>query len=175
MAKPKKGTAYHVLFPMVDATDYAAIESAIVASDVSAKFYGVNQGQSAAGTTSGTVSRAASVVHSGVFRLEVKGTENNYDNMMVRIQGTGCAEQIVTWENMDYDDSDIYLQIAAAAGSVTIGASSMSDLRSAIAAVSAVVSTSDMSDIRSAITAAASDVKSAIAAGVPISASDMSD
>jgi hypothetical protein len=88
MAKPKKGQAHHVLVPMVDATDFASIESAIVASDVSARFYGVEQGQSAAGTTSGAVSRTASVVHSGIFRIELKGTENNYDNMLLRILGT---------------------------------------------------------------------------------------
>lgn len=110
MAKPKKGALHQILVPMVDATDFASIESGITESDfnsgVTKKFYGVNTGGSAA-TTSGTISKAGSLVRSGVFRITLKASENNYDQMMVRLNKTGCAEQVIVWENVDNDDSDI--------------------------------------------------------------------
>lgn len=110
MAKPKKGQLAQFMVPMVDATDFVSIESAITASDFNSgatvKYYGLNQGGSAA-TTSGTVSKTASLVRSGVFRITLKGSENNYDAMQLRINKTGCAEQIIPWENVDNDDSDI--------------------------------------------------------------------
>lgn len=110
MAKPKKGQLAQFLIPMVDATDFASVESGITESDFNSgatrKFYGWNHGVSTA-TTSGSISKTASLVRSGVFRLTLKGSENNYDNMMVRVNKTGTAEQILTWENVDNDDSDI--------------------------------------------------------------------
>src|SRR6185295_6547484 len=110
MALPKKGALHQLLVVMVDATDFASVESGITESDfnsgVTKKFYGVNTGGSAA-STSGTISKTGSLVRSGVFRITLKGSENNYDQMMIRLSKTGCAEQIITWENVDNDDSDI--------------------------------------------------------------------
>src|SRR6185369_11462443 len=110
MASGKKGTLHQILVVMVDSTDFASVKSAITESDfnsgVTKKFYGLNVGGSAA-TTSGTISKTGSLVRSGVFRLTLKTTENNYDQMMVRLNKTGCAEQIITWSNVDNDDSDI--------------------------------------------------------------------
>ena len=110
MAAPKKGQLKQFMVPMVDATDFASVESAITESDFNSgatvKFFGVDNGTSAA-FTSGTVSKTARLVKSGVFQIVLKGTENNYDEMMVRINKTGCAEQIITWGNVDNDDSDI--------------------------------------------------------------------
>jgi hypothetical protein len=110
MAKSKKGALHQLLVVMVDATDFASVESGITESDfnsgVTKKFYGVNTGGSAA-TTSGTISKTASLVRSGVFRVTIKGTENNYDKMMARFSKTGTAEQIYEWDNVDNDDSDL--------------------------------------------------------------------
>lgn len=205
MAQPKKGALHQIFVTMVDSTDFASVESAITASDfnsgVTAKFYGMNTGGSAA-TTSGTISKTASLVHSGVFRITLKTTENNYDLMQVRFNKTGCAEQIIEWQNVDNDDSDLlsaisignsrvllvqsqlsdaYSQLSdfrsdihsfVSTTGVGLHASALSDIRSAIAAVTASVSASDMSDIRSAITAAASDVKSYVS-GIGASSSDV--
>lgn len=110
MAAPKKGQLAQFQVPMVDSTDFASVESGITASDFNSgatvKFYGANHGGSAA-TTSGTVSKTASLIRSGMFRITLKGTENNYDTMSLRINKTGCAEQILQWTNVDNDDSDI--------------------------------------------------------------------
>lgn len=177
MAHPKKGALHQVLVPMVDATDFASIESAITASDFNSgatvRFYGLNTGGSAA-VTSGAVSKIASLVRSGVFRITLKTTENNYDLMMLRINKTGCAEQILTWSNVDNDDSDIMSQLlliasaasdaasAAVQGSsrVLLVQSRLSDLDSRLA--------SELSDVLSGIVALsglASDAHSAAAQG----------
>jgi len=129
MAIPKKGQLHQFMVPLVDSTDFASIESGITESDFNSgatvKFYGVNHGTSAA-FTSGTVSKTGRLVRSGVFQITLKGTENNYDEMMVRINKTGVAEQIVTWANADYDDSDIMSRLS------DVG----SDLRSYLVALS---------------------------------------
>ncbi len=110
MAQPKKGALHQLFVVLVDSTDFASVKSAITESDfnsgVTKKFYGINTGGSAA-ATSGTISKTGSLVRSGVFRLTLKTTENNYDRMQVRVNKTGCAEQIIEWENVDNDDSDI--------------------------------------------------------------------
>ena len=52
MAQAKKGQLFQFLAVMVDATDFASVESAITESDfnsgVTKKFYGLNVGGSAA-------------------------------------------------------------------------------------------------------------------------------
>lgn len=166
MALPKKGTLHQVLVPMVDATDFASIESAITESDfnsgVTKKFYGVNTGGSAA-TTSGTISKTGSLVRSGVFRLTLKTTENNYDQMMIRVNKTGCAEQIYVWENVDNDDSDIVSAIAIGNSRVLLVQSALSDLQSYVLVMSGV-----LSDVQSAVLvvqSAASDAASAAQQG----------
>lgn len=161
MANGKKGQLYQFMVPMVDATDFASVESAITESDFNSgatrKFYGCNHGGSAA-TTSGTISKTASLVRSGVFRLTLKTTENNYDQMMVRISKTGCAEQIIAWDNVDNDDSDIM-------SALTVIQSMASDAASAAQQGSsrALINQSRISDVASylvAMSAAVSDVYS---------------
>lgn len=104
MARPKKGALHQVLVPMVDSTDFASIESGLTASQFNAatkKFYGWNTGASTA-ATSGTVSKAGSLVRSGIFRQCLKTTENNFDVMQLHVIGaTGCAHQIIEWTNDD--------------------------------------------------------------------------
>lgn len=161
MAKGKKGALYQLLVPMVDATDFASIESAITESDfnsgVTKKFYGCNHGGSAA-TTSGTISKTGSLVRSGVFRITLKGTENNYDVMMARFTKTGCAEQIFVWENVDNDDSDLMSYLVAMSAAISdahsaaiLGASHASDAHSAatLGASRALLLVSSVSDLQS--------------------------
>lgn len=188
MANPKKGALHQVFVVMVDATDFASVESAITASDftsgVTAKFYGMNTGGSAA-TTSGAISKAASLVRSGVFRVTLKGSENNYDTMMARFNKTGCAEQILVWDNVDNDDSDIMSAITLIASMASdahsaaiLGASHASDALSAVGVANSriLLVQSRLSDLDSRLVSDLSDVRSAIALiPVAVSASDMSD
>lgn len=160
MAKPKKGALHQLLVTMVDATDFASVESAITESDfnsgVTKKFYGVNTGGSAA-TTSGTISKTASLVRSGVFRLTLKTTENNYDAMQVRINKTGCAEQIYEWQNVDNDDSDMMSAITALASLASDAHSAAAQANSRVLVVQ-----SFASDIRSHVSDLQSDFQSRV-------------
>jgi hypothetical protein len=162
MAKPKKGQLAQFMVPMVDATDFASVESAVTASDFNSgatvKFYGLDQGGSAA-TTSGAVSKIASLVRSGVFRITLKGTENNYDAMMLRVNKTGCAEQIVCWENVSNDDSDLMSALTVIQSMASDAASAAQQGNSRVILVQSRLSdldsrlASDISDILSGITA----------------------
>jgi hypothetical protein len=160
MAKPKKNTLHQILVPMVDGTDFASVESGITESDfnsgVTKKFYGVNTGGSAA-TTSGTISKLASLVRSGVFRITLKATENNYDLMMVRVNKTGCAEQIMTWENVDNDDSDIMSALTLIQSMASDAASAAQQANSRV-----LVNQSFLSDIRSHVSDLQSDFQSRV-------------
>ncbi len=94
-----KGAIHQITFVMVDATDFATVESGVAAASCTAKFYGVNHKDSV--FTSGAVSKAVTVVRSGVMGLILKSTENTFDRMFVKIteSDTGCADQHVVWEN----------------------------------------------------------------------------
>jgi uncharacterized protein YeeX (DUF496 family) len=181
MAAPKKNALHQVFVPMVDATDFVSIESGLTASQFNAgtrKFFGMNTGGSAA-TTSGAISKVGSLVKSGVFRVTLKGTENNYDQMMIRITGvTGSAEQIIVWSNVDSDDSDITSALtviqsmasdAASAAQqansrVLLVLSNVSDVQSALAIVGSrvLVAQSFLSDIRSHVSDLQSDFQSRV-------------
>lgn len=183
MAHPKKGALHQVLVPMVDSVDFASIKSGITASDFNSgatlRWYGLNTGGSAA-TTSGAVSKTASLVRSGVFRITLKTTENNYDAMMLRVNKTGCAEQILVWSNVDNDDSDIMSMLTAISGLVSdahsaaiLGASHASDAHSAatLGASRALLIQSRLSDLDSRLVSDLSDVLSQLTV-VQSSASD---
>src|SRR5574343_571326 len=107
MAELKKNQLNQIMFVMVDATDFASIESALGAASVAGKFFGVNHGGSVA-MTSGALSKACSVVHSGIFRQTLKATECNYDYVVYRFTATGCADQVMAFQTVTNDDSDIY-------------------------------------------------------------------
>jgi hypothetical protein len=174
MAIAKKGALAQRLVVMVDATDFASVESAITESDFNSgatkKFYGYNHGGSAA-TTSGTISKTASLVRSGVFRLTLKTTENNYDRMMVRISKTGCAEQIIEWDNVDNDDSDLMSAILLAQSAASDAASGITVANSRI-----LLNQSRISDIYSLLSDTNSDLRSLITTtGVELNASMLSD
>jgi hypothetical protein len=101
-----------IIFPMVDKTDFASIESGVT-SNITAKYYGVSHGGSAA-MSSGTVSKTASVVHSGIFRLTLKATETNYDYVLYRITHASCADQILVFQPAEIDPSDTHSMLSDA-------------------------------------------------------------
>lgn len=111
MAELKKNQMNQIMFVMVDATDFASIESALGAASVAGKFYGVNHGGSAA-MTSGALSKACSLVHSGIFRQTLKAAECNYDYTVYRFTATGCADQVMAYQMVTYDDTDTYSMLS---------------------------------------------------------------
>ena len=133
MAQIKKNVLTNIIFPMVDRVDFASIESAITASDFNSaaikKFFGVTHGNSDA-FTSGTISKATTLVHSGIFQQTLKTTETNYDYLVIRFTPPSCADQILIFEPLDYDDSDVMSRLS------DIG----SDLRSFLAVMSGIQS-----------------------------------
>jgi uncharacterized protein YeeX (DUF496 family) len=145
---------------MVDSVDFVSIESGLTASQFNAgtrKFYGMNTGGSAA-TTSGAISKVASLVRSGVFRVTLKGTENNYDAMVIRIAGaTGCAEQVIAWSNVDNDDSDIMSALTVIQSMASDAASAAQQVNSRV-----LVAQSFLSDIRSHVSDLQSDFQSRV-------------
>ena len=156
MANPKKGQLMQVIFPMVDKTDFASIESGITASDFNSaatkKIFGVNHGVSDA-FTSATISKAATLVRSGIFQQTLKTTEANYDELIVVFRHPSCADQILRYTLADYDDSDIMSRLS------DVG----SDLRSYLVGMSGAIS-----DIESQVdlnASLASDAHSAAAQG----------
>jgi hypothetical protein len=171
MAFPKKGALHQEFVPMVDSVDFATIESAVTASQFNAgtrKFYGMNTGGSAA-VTSGAISKVASLVRSGVFRVTLKGTENNFDMMEIRIAGvTGCAEQIIQWMNVDNDDSDIMSALTVIQSMASDAASAAQQGNSRVLLVQSRLSdfdsrmVSDVSDIRSLLSDFLSDFQSRV-------------
>jgi uncharacterized protein YeeX (DUF496 family) len=143
MSRPKKGALAQFMIPVRQSSD-GSIASTVTASDFNSgatvRFFGTNHGGSAA-TTSGAVSKIASLVKSGVFRITLKGTENNYDEMMLRITKTALKDTIVAWNNDTKTTSDIISRLS------DIG----SDLRSFLVVMSGVQSDiySSLSDLQS--------------------------
>jgi cell fate (sporulation/competence/biofilm development) regulator YmcA (YheA/YmcA/DUF963 family) len=153
----KKGQLHQVMFVMVDATDFATTESGVAAANCTAKFFGVNHNASAA-MTSGAVSKALSLVRSGILRATLKTTENNYDFMMLKVteSAVGCAPQVLTWENEAVDLSDVHSLL-------TLVASNVSDVESQLDLVPVVDHSSRLSDILSLL----SDLDSNLQSRVP--------
>lgn len=158
MAQIKKNQLANIIFPMVDKTDFASIESGITASDFNSaatkKVFGVTHGNSTA-FTSATISKAATLVRSGIFQQTLKATETNYDYLVVRFTHASCADQILVFQPVDYDDSDLMSRIS------DVG----SDLRSYLVGMSGMLSDVDsqlllnasmISDAHSAATLASS-------------------
>ena len=133
MAQLKKNQLNQILFVAVDRTDFASVESALTASQMTAagtrKFYGVNHGGSAA-MTSGAISKVLSLVHSGIFRCTLKAAEANYDQLLVRITHTSMADQILVYDLVDSDDSDILSAITIGNSRVLLNQSRISDVYS---------------------------------------------
>src|SRR3972149_1961606 len=111
----KKNAMNQIMFPMVDKTDFATIESGITASDFNSaatkKFFGVNHGVSDA-FTSGTLSKAATLVHSGIFQQTLKAAETNYDYIIYRFSHASAADQILIFQTVTNDDTDIISRLS---------------------------------------------------------------
>lgn len=154
MAQPKKGTLCQKLFVCVDSTDFASVESGVT-SNFTTTYLGVNHGSAAA--SSGAVSKAISVVHSGLMRMTCKTTENNYDEMLVKIVHASCADQHLIWSNRTNDDADVISRISDLASNITSQVSDLaslaSDAHSAAAQGNsrALVLQSRLSDVESAV------------------------
>src|SRR5574343_62172 len=200
MAELKKNQMNQIMFVMVDATDFASIESALGAASVAGKFYGVNHGGSAA-MTSGALSKACSVVRSGIFRQTLKAAECNYDYAVYRFTAAGCADQVMAFQMRTYDDTDAYSMLSdfysdfgsrvpkavATASRLLLAESVISDAHSAAAQANSrvLVVQSMASDAHSAADQATSrdlvnqsmisDVDSAITSRFLIYTSDISD
>lgn len=106
-----KNAMNQIMFPMVDRTDFASIESGITASDFNSaatkKIFGVNHGTSTA-FTSATISKAATLVRSGIFQQTLKAAECNYDYLIVSFRHPSCADQILIFQPAEIDPSDTY-------------------------------------------------------------------
>ena len=154
MAQPKKGTLCQKLFACVDKTDFATVESGVT-SNFTTTYKGVNHGSAAA--SAGTVSKAISVVHSGIMRVTLKTTENNYDEMLVKIVHASCADQHLVWSNRTNDDTDVISRISDLNSNITSQVSDLasvaSDAHSAAAQGNsrALVLQSRLSDVESAV------------------------
>src|SRR5574343_1127037 len=190
MAELKKNQMNQILFVMVDGTDFATIESTLGAASVAARFYDVNHGGSVA-MTSGALSKACSLVHSGIFRQTIKATECNYDYVVYRFTATGCADQVMAFQTVTNDDSDIYSMLSdflsdfqSRVPKAVATNSQLSDLASDLR--SYLVSMSGMlSDTHSAATLGASralvnqsmlsDIDSALTSQLLLYTSDISD
>ena len=150
----KKNAMNQIMFPMVDATDFATIESTVTASDFNSgatkKFYGVNHGGSVA-FTSGAISKAATLVTSGIFQQTLKAAECNYDYLTYVFRKTGCADQILIFETDDVDPSDIYSQLSDFRSDISyqlesVIISNISDLDSQV-----LLNASNISDVESQV------------------------
>jgi hypothetical protein len=176
MAVFKQGQVNQILAVMVDKTDYAAIESGVT-SGFTCTLYTYKQNSSTA-TSAVTLSRAPSVVRSGIFRIVLKSTETSgLDNALLKIAHASCAEQYIPINFQAQDISNYLSSIsdlasnaysAAAAGSsrALLNQSRISDTYSMLSdfysdfgsrVPKLVATNSQVSDL-------ASDVKSAIAA-----------
>ena len=158
MAKLKKNAMNQIMFPMVDSTDFATIESAITASDFNSgatkKCFGVNHGGSAA-FTSGAISKATTLVTSGIFQQTLKANECNYDYLTFVFRKTGCADQILIFETND-DISSQLSDVNSNLLSYLLGMSGMlSDVDSQV-----LLNASMISDVESQVNINSSDIDS---------------
>lgn len=168
MAKPKRGQMFQFMVPARSSSDGSLI-TGMTASDFNSgavcKWFGVNHGVSDA-FTSGTMSKTARLVSSGLMQFTLNATENNYDEMVFRARKTSMRPMFAAWNNQDYDESDLMSRLSDVA----------SDLRSYM-----VETRSQLSDVQSylvAVSGSLSDVQSAVAVGnskLVVNKSDISD
>ena len=146
---------------LVDKTTFADLESGVTESDFNSaatrKFFGMNHGVSDA-FTSGTISKAGRLISSGVFQITLKGTENNYDRMHIRISHPSAAVQIIPWENVDNDDSDLMSALTVIQSMASDAASAAVQANSRVILVQ-----SRLSDLDSRLVSDVSNIASAIA------------
>jgi uncharacterized protein YfcZ (UPF0381/DUF406 family) len=163
MPKFIKNAMNQIIFPMVDKTDFASIESGITASDFNSaatkKFFGVNHGVSDA-FTSGTISKAATLVHSGIFQQTLKAAECNYDYIVYRFAHASCADQILIFQTEELDLSDVISDLKSNLANRSALSDLSSDLKSYLAGMSGVLS--DVYSLATLIASNVSDVESQV-------------
>lgn len=146
MPKFIKNAMNQIIFPMVDKTNFADIESTITASDFNSaatkKFFGVNHGVSDA-FTSGSISKAATLVHSGIFQQTLKAAECNYDYIVYRFSHASCADQILIFQTEELDLSDVLSDLKSNLANRSQLSDIASDLRSYLAGMSGMLSDVD--------------------------------
>lgn len=166
MANIKKGQLANIIFPMVDGTDFASIESGITASDFNSaatrQYVGYDHGASAAAAFS-DLSKATNLVRSGIFHHVLNETETNFDVIMVRFTHPSCADQLLVYYTDTYDDSDIMSRLS------DIG----SDLLSYLTGLSGMISDVDSQLLLNA--SMISDVQSALDSQYLVLLSNISD
>src|SRR3990167_7294511 len=173
MAELKKNQMNQIMFPMVDRTGFATLESALgTDSDFNSKatktFFGLNHGGSVA-FTSGAISKLATTVRSGLYALTLKASECNYDMLTVRITHPSCADQLLLFQTVTNDDSDMYSMLSdlmsdfqSRVPKLVANNSQLSDLHSDLRSFLVV-----MSGIQSDILSAVSDLQSDFQSRVP--------
>lgn len=176
MATIKKGALANIVFPMVDGTDFASVESGLTASDfeskVTKRYIGVTHGNSTAAST-GTISKTITLVRSGIFQQTLNETETDFDYLMLSFEpsNTSLAHQILVFHPVDYDDSDIFSQLS------DIGSNLLSYLTGMSGAISDVESQLDLVATSNYLSAVHSDLTSQIGdiGTGTVTASDISD
>jgi uncharacterized protein YeeX (DUF496 family) len=111
MAELKKNTMNQILFVMVDGTDFASIKSTLGAASVAGRLFGVTHGGSVA-VVSAAISKACSLVRSGIFRQTLKAAECNYDYCTYRFTATGCADQVMAFQMVTNNDVAMYSELS---------------------------------------------------------------
>jgi len=112
----RKNAGNQILFILTKTGDNSHAKGATVSQITAAgpSYLLVNNG-SAAVATKGTISRAASLVKSGVFRQSLKAAECNGDQGMYMFTATSCTLQFIPVVFDKYPTSMVYSQAAKAA------------------------------------------------------------
>ena len=176
MAIFKQGQLCQIVVPMVDKTNFASIESGVT-SGFTCTLYTYKQNSSTA-TSAVTLSRAPSVVRSGIIRVTVKSTETSgVDNALLKIAHASCADQYIHFDFQKQDlsgaISDVHSmlsdtlstmnsQFAVTSNYLSNASNFLSDILSTMGSQFAVVSNylSNASNYLSNISAVLSDVRS---------------
>ena len=105
--KLKKGQINQILFPMVDATDFATLE-AVAATGIDVQLYGVDQGTSNAASTITVTNAVTSVTADKIYKIALQTDECGMDHYMLRLSAAGCALQLIPLEMEDVTNSEVY-------------------------------------------------------------------
>src|SRR3989304_10538582 len=126
MAQLKKNQMNQIWFTMVDKTDFATIESALTSNFTAVANLVAHGGSAAASLV--TISKAVSVFRSGIYRLTIKAAECNRDYMALKITHASAADQLMIFQLVDNDDSDIMSNINIGNSRVLLNQSRVSDV-----------------------------------------------
>lgn len=178
MAVWKKNQMNQILFTMVDKTDFASIESGL-SSNFTVSVFGVDNGGSAAASDV-TLSKAVSVVKSGVYKITAKAAETNWDFIMLKVTHASAADQMIPIQTVTNDDDDIHSKILLIQSNASDIESQLDITASKVLLMQSMLSDVDSQLLLTAsqvtnISAILSDVNSAIDSQFLIYLSDTSD